>query len=211
MATSASQNQVTIRTQAQHLPPHEATSAGPVPWHRYLLFLVLALGGCAADLWTKSWIFSWPELQPQGAAYWLWEGHAGFQLSLNRGALFGMGQGMVWLFALMSLVAGMAIPLWLFWGRAGHDRLLTAALGCVMGGVLGNLYDRLGLASFPESPRWEGAQFAVRDWILWQWNDRWTWPNFNIADSLLVCGVALALFHVFRQPAAVELDRDADK
>jgi signal peptidase II len=40
----------------------------------------------------------------------------------------------------------------------------------------------------------------VRDWILWQANDRWRWPNFNIADSLLVIGAAVLFFHALRQP-----------
>ena len=39
--------------------------------------------------------------------------------------------------------------------------------------------------------------YAVRDWILLQYNARWVWPNFNIADALLVCGTCLLLVQGF--------------
>jgi signal peptidase II len=173
-----------------------------VPTNRYVVFFALAIAGCAVDLLTKWWAFSSPDLRA-GNVLWLWDGHAGIELSRNWGALFGIGQGKVWLFATLSIVAGIAIPAWLFGFRAARDLWLTVALGCVMGGVLGNLYDRLGLSG----EQWVGAGHvspdavhAVRDWILWQANDRWRWPNFNIADSLLVVGAAVLFIHALRQP-----------
>jgi signal peptidase II len=174
-----------------------------VPSHRIFLFAMPALVGCAADLLTKAWMFSWPELR-DGGTYWLWTGHIGLQLSLNEGALFGMGQGKVWLFAALSVAAAIAIPIWLFRFGAARDAWLTFALGCVMGGVLGNLYDRLGLhgETWPAGPRAGTPVYAVRDWILWQLSDRWRWPNFNIADSLLVVGAGAIFLNVLCQPNA---------
>jgi signal peptidase II len=173
-----------------------------VPRSRYFLFGLIAVVGCSVDLLTKAWFFSWPELRA-GGVHWLWPGHVGFQLSLNQGALFGMGQGNTWLFATLSILAGCAIPLWLFGSRAAHDRWLTVALGAVMGGLLGNLYDRLGLPDrfWPGRPA-EVAEpvFAVRDWILVQWDDRWRWPNFNVADSLLVVGAMALVVHAMWKP-----------
>jgi signal peptidase II len=179
-----------------------------VPFSRYVLFVIVAVGGCAADLLTKAWAFSSETLRA-GDVLWLWEGHVGIELSRNWGALFGIGQGKVWLFAALSIVAGIAIPVWLFGFRAARDFWLTLALSCVMAGVLGNLYDRLGLSG----EEWMGpgqsspqAVHAVRDWILWQASDRWRWPNFNIADSLLVCGAAVLFIHAFRQPKTAASD-----
>jgi signal peptidase II len=173
-----------------------------VPTSRYVTFLVIALAGCAVDLLTKAWAFSSADLRA-GNVLWLWEGYAGVELSRNWGALFGIGQGKVWLFATLSIAAGIAIPLWLFKFRAARDLWLTVALGCVMAGALGNLYDRLGLSG----EQWMGAGHespdavpAVRDWILWQASDRWRWPNFNIADSLLVVGAAVLFIHALFQP-----------
>jgi signal peptidase II len=174
---------------------------------RYVLFTVLAALGCAADLLTKAWIFSWPELRA-GGIYWLWTGHVGLQLSLNEGALFGMGQGKVWLFAALSIAAAVAIPVWLFHFGAARDKWLAFALGCVMGGVLGNLHDRLGIHGelWPAGPRVGTPVYAVRDWILWQLNDQWRWPNFNIADSLLVVGAGLIFVHLLLQPRSTETE-----
>ncbi len=138
-----------------------------------------------------------------GSEWWLWRDHVGIQKSLNEGALFGIGQGQVGLFAIFSLIALIAIPVWLYYFRAAEDRLLTIALGCVTGGILGNLYDRLGLAGltwdlFQPHRRGESV-YAVRDWILCQWNQQWVWPNYNIADAALVLGAGLLLVHSYRR------------
>jgi signal peptidase II len=182
-----------------------------VPRNRYVLFIAIAAVGCGVDLMTKALIFSWPDLRG-GNVHWLWPGHAGFQLSWNEGALGGMGQGRSWLFAALSILAGCAIPLWLFYWRAARDLWLTVALGAVMGGLLGNLYDRLGLPDKLWPGR--GAEVgqpvhAVRDWILVQWNDQWRWPNFNVADSLLVVGAAALMFHAMWTPTSAENTRQA--
>ena len=184
-----------------------------VPMSRVIWFVALAGTGCAADLATKAWLFSWPELLPlrTGKVWWMWEGHVGFQLSLNEGALFGMGQGLVWLFAALSFVAAVAIPVWLFVFGAARDRLLCVALGLVMGGVLGNLYDRLGLHGITQTTPGGSVEtvYAVRDWILLQWNDQWRWPNFNIADALLVSGACLLALHAILQPGQVAAEDSA--
>ncbi|MEM8945518.1 MAG: signal peptidase II [Planctomycetota bacterium] len=176
----------------------------PVPRSRVWWFLALAVLGCTADLLSKHLVFEHPQLF-HGSEWWLWQGHAGIQKSLNEGALFGMGQGKVWLFAAFSAIALIGIPVWLFGFRAAHDRWLNFALGCVTGGILGNLYDRLGLPGLgwdAFNPAREGEDvYAVRDWILLQWDERWVWPNFNIADMLLVGGAcALMIQALFFAP-----------
>lgn len=163
---------------------------------RILLFALIALGGCAIDLATKSWAFSKLGL-PGGEELWLWPEYVGFQTSLNQGALWGIGQGNAWLFAGLSIFAGAAILCWLFVFGAATDRLLTIALASIMAGVMGNLYDRLGLWWSPDfAPH---PQYAVRDFILVQY-EQWVWPNFNIADAMLVCGAGLLILHAWLVP-----------
>lgn len=172
-----------------------------------LLYFAIAAVGCLADLWTKHAVFD--ALGAPGAGgrvYWVWNGFVALQPSLNEGALFGIGQGYVLVLAVLSVVAMLAIVGWVFFGGAAEDGWLTAALGCITGGILGNLYDRLGLHGltwqFPAGRVGEPVH-AVRDWILLQAGDQWRWPNFNIADALLVCGVGLMLWHaVLIAPAA---------
>jgi signal peptidase II len=163
---------------------------------RFFWFVALAIVGSTLDLWTKHLVFTSPRFF-HGDEWWLWNDHIGIQKSLNEGALFGMGQGKVAIFALFSVVAGVAIPTWLFWFRAAEDLWLTTILGVIMGGVIGNFYDRMGFHGMhwdAFDPQRAGESiYAVRDWILFQASDRLVWPNFNIADSLLVVG-AIALF-----------------
>lgn len=167
---------------------------------RIAWFVFLAIFGAGLDLWTKQAVFSSPQLF-HGNEWWLWEGHIGIQKSLNEGALFGMGQGKVWVFACFALVAAVAIPVWLFLYRAAQDFWLTTAAGAIMGGVIGNLYDRMGLPGMKWDefhPQRAGETvYAVRDWILFQISDQWVWPNFNIADALLVGGALLLFFRSF--------------
>jgi signal peptidase II len=180
-----------------------------IPANRYAVFFSIAVFGCLLDLATKRWIFNWLGMPP-GPTWWIWEDVCGFQTSLNEGALFGMGQGMVVVFSALSVVAAVAILLWLFVAGAARDLLLTVALGLVSAGICGNLYDRLGLPGL----KWSFASnlhdvgdpvYAVRDWILVMIGE-WPWPNFNLADSFLVCGAILLGWHALRREAGKQPD-----
>jgi signal peptidase II len=168
-----------------------------VPASRYVCFLLLAVAGCGADLWTKDFMFRWLGMPPSPTE-WVIDGIFGWQTSLNHGALFGVGQGQGFVFISLSVVAAIGIIYWLFVMGAAEEWLLTISLGAIMGGIFGNMYDRLGLWEVPGHPGVH--EKAVRDWILVQYNG-WVWPNFNIADSLLVCGAATLLWHATFSPS----------
>ena len=180
----------------------------PVPTNRYIAFFSIAAVGLAADLITKQIMFAWLGLPTANRAlgsncYWIIENYVGFETAVNRGALFGMGEGYWWLFSILSVVAAIGIVTWLFFFRAAHDRWLTVALGCVMAGIFGNLYDRLGLWDSTGMPA--AFDHGVRDWILFRWREvKYTWPNFNIADCLLVCRAAMLEVHASFGPKATE-------
>ena len=124
--------------------------------------------------------------------WWIWEGYVGIETALNPGALFGLGGQFTQVFSLLSVVAAVGILFWLFVLRAAWEWPLTIALGAVTGGIFGNLYDRLGLWQVPGAP--EQRIWQVRDWILFRYGE-YTWPNFNIADCLLVGGAVLLVWH----------------
>ena len=137
--------------------------------------------------------------------WWLIEGYVGIETALNPGALFGMGAGQGNLFAVLSVIAVFGILFWLFVGKAAQNLLLTLALGSVTGGILGNLYDRLSLWHEPSMPaQWRGC---VRDWILFRYKD-FTWPNFNIADCMLVCGAGLLVLHAVIHRERTEMSNE---
>ncbi|MGE0757365.1 MAG: signal peptidase II [Pirellulaceae bacterium] len=172
-------------------------SARTVPLSRYLVFVCLTVLGCGLDLWTKAAVFAWRGLPRPNHEWWLWEPYVGIETAINTGALFGFGSGWGRLFAVLSLAAAVAIPVWMFVFGAARSRWLTVALGCITAGILGNLYDRLGLWIEPGMPvEWHSG---VRDWILFRYG-QFTWPNFNIADSLLVCGAAMLVVQAYCEP-----------
>lgn len=167
-------------------------------WKAAVLFAVIWGSGTAVDLLSKHWAFA--SLGMPGtytgspeAAHWIWQDVAGCQTSLNTGALFGMGGGQALLLALLSLLFQAGIIVYLLCG-GWKSIFITVMLGMISAGICGNLYDRLG---------WHGLTYngepiyAVRDWILVMIGS-YHWPNFNIADSLLVCSVILLLIQTSR-------------
>lgn len=180
---------------------------------RILVFLAIALIGCGLDLWTKSLFFDWLGMPGQEAVWWLVPDVFGFHTSLNQGALFGFGQGFTPVFAALSIIAAVAVLVWLLLYRAAEDWWLTIALGCVEAGILGNLYDRLGWHSLTWPAGYPSAGepvHAVRDWILVMIGP-WPWPTFNVADSLLVVGALLLLGHALLvNPAPAPADAKAE-
>lgn len=159
---------------------------------RGLLFLALAVLGGGLDLYSKQAIFAWRGLPGEKDIWWVWEPYFGIETAVNIGALFGVGAGQGTLFAAISILAAIGVIVWLFVFRGARSLWLTWAMGLVGGGIIGNLYDRLGLWwDTTMNPEW---QSGVRDWVLWRINEQWTWPNFNIADSLLVVGAGMLLY-----------------
>ena len=116
-----------------------------LPRNRYLCFFGLTAFTLTLDLWSKSYVFE--KLGLFGRTEWLIDSWVRFELhtNLNEGALWGMGQGFAPAFAGLSVIAFSAILYVLFIRKAAQSLWLTAALGLVSGGTLGNLYDRLGL------------------------------------------------------------------
>jgi lipoprotein signal peptidase len=84
-------------------------------------------------------------------------------------------------FALVSLLAATAIIYWSTRPATARDRILCAALGLILAGTVGNLYDRLVFQ-------------GVRDFLYFYLIN---WPVFNVADCCLVCGAFLLLFQAF--------------
>ena len=131
-----------------------------------------------------------PERQPwqhQGRVLQTWS--APQMPYVNQGALFGMGggnSGAMWntIFAIISLLAALGISTWALLRGKRADGWMCAALGLILGGTVGNCYDRVVF---------EG----VRDFLYFYNID---WPVFNVADCCLVAGAIILLGHAFLVP-----------
>jgi signal peptidase II len=190
-----------------------------VPASRSVVFVLVAAAILAADLSSKSLVFGdlgYPgtDLDPtvrgahvtfaappgrEGTSIAYLDGWLSFRLftSFNRGALWGVGQGYTWLFAALSTCAVIGIPTWLFGFKAARSWWLTIALALILGGTLGNLYDRIGMPGCVD----ENGQTitAVRDFLLFTFGS-FHWPVFNFADVSLVTGASMLVIHSL-QPA----------
>ena len=93
----------------------------------------------------------------------------------NTGAAFSIGMGAGVLFVLMALlVTGLAFTYVL---TQEVPLSLTIPLACVVGGGLGNMFDRLMTGS-------------VTDFLSFAFID---FPVFNVADIAVTCGVAASI------------------
>jgi len=192
----------------EHDRERQQHGARPLPASRGWTYLAIAAGGAAADLLTKAWVFRSQGLPGSREPWWLIEGVVGIETAVNTGAVFGIGAGKGPLFAAFSVIAGVGILTWLFWFGAARSWWLCIALAMVTGGILGNLYDRLGFwwrEGMPES--WKSG---VRDWILMQASDAYKWPNYNIADSLLVIGAGLLVWRSFFPEPVDDMPKPVD-
>nr|VFK52140.1 MAG: signal peptidase II Aspartic peptidase. MEROPS family A08 [Candidatus Kentron sp. TUN] len=103
-----------------------------------------------------------------------------FTLTHNPGAAFSFlsnaGGWQRWLFIGLTIVISVILIHWLRNVPRGETRL-SVALTLVLGGALGNLWDRLTLG-------------AVIDFIDLHYHG-WHWPTFNVADSAITIGAIL--------------------
>lgn len=173
----------------------------------WLAFLVVAGAAVVSDLVTKHLAFAGLGMPGTGRRVIFVPGVFTLETNLNEGALFGIGQGLSWLFAAVSVAALVGILAMLARPGVRDSLWLLSALALISGGILGNLYDRLGLPGL----RWHApaerigeAVHAVRDWIHVTVPGVIDWPIFNLADSWLVIGAGMLLVTSFRSPAAVE-------
>ena len=151
---------------------------GVQAWPWYLLALVVI----GLDQWTKGLasdqlsygrpveVFSW------------------FNLTLqhNTGAAFSFlsdaGGWQRWFFTVIAVVISIALVIWLFLAQRGQW-LLALSLGLILGGAIGNLWDRVALG-------------YVVDFISVHYGG-WYFPAFNIADSAITVGAGCMLLDSF--------------
>ncbi len=97
----------------------------------------------------------------------------------NAGAAFGLFPQLGIVFTFVALVVSFAI-VWYIRSIPAGQWLVRVSLGLQLGGAIGNLIDRLRFG-------------YVIDMLYVRY-----WPVFNLADSAIVCGVALLMWHLMR-------------
>lgn len=118
-------------------------------------------------------------------------------LTYNLGAAFSFlsdaGGWQRWFFAVLAAVVSIVLVVWLFRLRRG-EALLGAGLALILGGALGNLWDRVAIG-------------AVVDFIDLHWQGS-HWPAFNLADSAIMLGAVLFAVHTLRDGRGTDNEED---
>jgi signal peptidase II len=121
-----------------------------------------------------------------------------FRLVLNDGAVFGIGSQKRGFFIVFTIIA-LLIAGWIFAKNTTKSSTIAhIGLGLVLGGGLGNLYDRIFIGRvrdfmhmFPDRHlpfSWPGGS---NEWFPW---------IFNVGDVLLLTGMGLLMIYYWRQP-----------
>lgn len=141
--------------------------------YRWLILTVVVL---ILDQWTKHLALA--HLQPYQPIEVM--AHFNLKLAFNTGAAFSFladqGGWQRWFFVVLTFVISCVLLVWLF-RLEKSQRMLALALALILGGAIGNVYDRLLYGHVVDFIDWHAAGYH--------------WPAFNIADSAIVCGAVL--------------------
>ena len=152
---------------------------------RYALYMAVAVVAVILDQWTKSMASS--QLQ-YGVPV---EVLPVFNLTLmhNPGAAFSFlsdaGGWQRWFFTAVSAVVSVVLAVWLYRLKPGQG-MLALSLALILGGAVGNLWDRVLLG-------------YVVDFISVHYEQHF-FPAFNIADSAITVGAILMILDMFIHP-----------
>ncbi|KRE92291.1 peptidase A8, signal peptidase II [Nocardioides sp. Soil774] len=144
-----------------------------------LLFAGVAVAAYALDLGSKQWALSAladGDIAVLGDWFTL-------HLTFNPGAAFSTGTGFTIVFTVLAMVA-VCVVLWL--SRRVASTGWALALGFLLGGVSGNLTDRL--VRDPEPLHGHVVDFLMLP----------NWPVFNVADMCINVAAALIILQTFR-------------
>lgn len=156
-------------------------AAGPVTWR----MAVVALGVLVLDRATKWWVVEAMDLAHLGRIE-VWPPFLTFVMAWNRGINFGIGAGgpelMRWVLIGVAVAISAALVLWVRRraARAGREKAMPLAWGAgiLIGGALGNVWDRL-------------VYGAVADFLNMSCCGIANPYAFNVADVAIFAGAVL--------------------
>jgi signal peptidase II len=150
------------------------------------LMAVIAVAVIVLDRVTKLWVVK-NIVSGQGIVVWP---HV-FRLThvLNTGAAFSMfedakSQELVRICLVSFSVIAVVVVLAMLWRTGRSVSVVSVALSLILGGAIGNLYDRVVYRYVVDFLEVHIAHYH--------------WPDFNVADSAIVAGACLLLLEMLR-------------
>lgn len=168
-----------------------STDREPSRGGRLALTAGIAAAALALDLWTKQW--AWDNLRYQPKRI-ISEGFLQLEYAFNTGSAFGFLRSASWSRTFFIVVTFAAVIYMVRLALTLPTRFLSGyiAVSLIIGGALGNLYDRFFRFDF------QIQKHGVVDFLVfYYWPDK-RWPAFNVADVALVAGVILFMLYLRR-------------
>ncbi|MGB3261547.1 signal peptidase II [Paenisporosarcina sp.] len=150
------------------------------------IFYLVAIAVVAIDQWTKWLVVKNMEL---GERIVLMDPTFALLSHRNRGAAWGMLEGQMWLFTIVTIIVVIGI-LYYFHKEAKGKPYFQLSLMILLGGTLGNFIDRVF--------RGEVVDFA--DVLIPVIN--YEFPIFNVADVALTVGVIMLIIVLYFEEKA---------
>lgn len=135
----------------------------------YIILAIIILG---VDQLTKVLLYG-QNMSLIGDFLWL-------KTVFNKGAAWGSLEGGRWFFIVMSVIAGILFIYFLLTNKHFKSKFFKLAIGFLLGGLLGNLIDRILFA-------------GVRDFIYFKFIN---FPVFNVADIAVTIGTILLIIYI---------------
>ncbi|MDB4994112.1 MAG: Lipoprotein signal peptidase [Myxococcaceae bacterium] len=169
----------------------------------FVFLIVVSVVTLASDLGSKFWAEK--NLDSMPSRFELWKDHVGFVLAQNRGGAWGLlqstNENVRRPFFLLVSAAAIAFIVTLYRRLLPTQRALKWGLPLVLGGALGNVFDRI---------RYGHVIDFIDVHMLYKDKDH-HWPTFNVADIAICVGVGLMAIDMFtskrpRRPSSVALE-----
>jgi signal peptidase II len=142
----------------------------------------IAFIACFLDLFSKQAVFSFLENKVTADHIEIFNF---FNLVhvWNRGVSFGMFSNLAYSQIIFSIIVFIILLVMISWLYCAQKLYMSWSLGLIIGGAMGNLYDRIK----------NGAVADFLDFHIGTYH----WPAFNLADSFVFIGVVLLLVEDF--------------
>ena len=155
---------------------------------KYSIFTAVSLFVLALDQATKIWIVNNIEYRTGGIS--VIDNFFEIVHVQNKGAAFGMGSGTdgAITFFLIFTVIAVAVILSMLVKLHPRERYMSAVLGLIMSGAIGNAIDRAHKGSVTDFLRFYTEDTALASWLI-EKGISTEYPSFNVADMAIVGGV----------------------
>ena len=140
------------------------------------IYLILSILFVIADQVVKMWTVNYFSLH-EGMEFM--KGIVSILYVRNTGAAWGMFEGKMFFFYLITAVA-VGTLLYLMFKEKGKSKLLLTAYSLILAGAVGNFIDRIRLGYVVDMFKFEFIDF----------------PIFNVADICLTIGVIFLFYYV---------------